>query len=460
MRFHHNVARSLHHVVAHVFVFVELAFFFGGGILVLLVFRDQVVHVRFGFGEFHLVHAFAGVPVKEGLATEHGGELFRDTLEHFLDGRTVTDEGGGHLQSLGGDVANGGLDVVGDPFHKVTAVLVLDVQHLFIDFLGGHAATEHAARGQVAPVAGVGGAHHVLGVELLLRQFGDGQGTVLLGSTTGQRGEANHEKVQTRERDHVHRNLAQVTVQLTRESQAARDAGHGRGHQVVQVTVGRGGELQGTEADVVQGFVVQDHDFIGVFDQLMDRQRGVVWFDDGVRDLRGREHGEGHHDTVGVFLADLGDQQCSHAGASTPAQGVGDLEPLQAVARLGFLADDVQDGVDQFCAFGVVTFGPVVTGTGLAEHEVVRAEQLTERTGTDGVHGSRFQVHQDGAGDIASTSGFVVVHVDALQLKVTVAVVGTGGVDTVFVRDDFPELGTDLVTALTALHVNDFSHVE
>jgi len=28
----------------------------------------------------------------------------------------------------------------------------------------------------------------------------------------------------------------------------------------------------------------------------------------------------------------------------------------------------------------------------------------------------------------------------------------------VFVRNDFPELGSDLVTALTTLDVNDFSH--
>jgi hypothetical protein len=29
----------------------------------------------------------------------------------------------------------------------------------------------------------------------------------------------------------------------------------------------------------------------------------------------------------------------------------------------------------------------------------------------------------------------------------------------VLVRDDFPELGTDLVTALSSLDVNDFSHL-
>ena len=38
--------------------------------------------------------------------------------------------------------------------------------------------------------------------------------------------------------------------------------------------------------------------------------------------------------------------------------------------------------------------------------------------------------------------------------------VGTCWVNSVFVRDDFPELGSDLVTALTSLDVNDFSHIQ
>ena len=32
-----------------------------------------------------------------------------------------------------GNVADGGLDVVGDPFDEVAAVLVLDVQHLLVN---------------------------------------------------------------------------------------------------------------------------------------------------------------------------------------------------------------------------------------------------------------------------------------------------------------------------------------
>ena len=37
--------------------------------------------------------------------------------------------------------------------------------------------------------------------------------------------------------------------------------------------------------------------------------------------------------------------------------------------------------------------------------------------------------------------------------------VGSGGVDSVFVGDDFPEFGSNLVTALSCLNVYDFSHI-
>ena len=109
-------------------------------------------------------------------------------------------------------------------------------------------------------MAGVRGAHHVLGVEHLLGQLGDGQGAVLLGAAGRQRREADHEEVQAGERDEVHGELAKVGVELAGEAEAAGHARHDGRDEVVQVTVGGGGQLQGAEADVVQGLVVDDHD--------------------------------------------------------------------------------------------------------------------------------------------------------------------------------------------------------
>ena len=139
---------------------------------------------------------------------------------------------------------------------------------------------------------------------------------------------------------------------------------------------------------------------------------------------------------------------------------MGDLETLEAIATFGFFTDNIEDGVDEFSTFGVMSLGPVVTGTSLTEDEVVGSEELTEGTSTDGVHGSGLEVHENGSGDESTAGGLVIVDVDSLKLEIGVTVVSTGGVDAVLVGDDLPELGTDLVTALTCLDVNEFSHFE
>jgi len=39
---------------------------------------------------------------------------------------------------------------------------------------------------------------------------------------------------------------------------------------VVQVSIGWCGELKGSEADVIEGFIINDLDLISVFNELMD----------------------------------------------------------------------------------------------------------------------------------------------------------------------------------------------
>ena len=80
--------------------------------------------------------------------------------------------------------------------------------------LGRHAAAEQGRGGEVAAVAGVRRAHHVLGVPHLLRQLGHAECAVLLAAAARQRRETDHEEVQARKGDQVDRQLAQVGVQL------------------------------------------------------------------------------------------------------------------------------------------------------------------------------------------------------------------------------------------------------
>ena len=86
-------------------------------------------------------------------------------------------------------------------------------------------------------------------------------------------------------RTHVHGQLPQVGVQETRETETGGDTAHDQGDEVVEVTVGRGGELQGLQADVVESLVVDTEGLVRVLDELVHRERGVVGLNDGVGDL-------------------------------------------------------------------------------------------------------------------------------------------------------------------------------
>lgn len=334
-----------------------------GGILILLVLGHQVVQVTLSLRELHFIHAFSRVPVEESLASEHERELLTHPPEDLLNGRVVADESGGHPEASRRDVAHCDFDVVRDPVHKVVVVSLLHCKHLFVDLLGGHPATEYAGHGEVAAVPRVTRCHHVAGVKHLLGELWHGEGSILLAAAGCQGGKTWHEEVEAWERHHVDRQLPQIGVELSGKSQRGGDPTHGHADQVVEVPVGRRGEFQRAEADVVEGLVVNAEGFICVLQKLVDRQGGVVWLHYGVRDFWGGHDAEGIHDAVGVLLPDLVDDERPHAGASATTQRVNQLEPLQAVAAFALISHPVNHLLHQLRSLSVVTLSPVVSSS-------------------------------------------------------------------------------------------------
>lgn len=150
--------------------------------------------------------------------------------------------------------------------------------------------------------------------------------------------------------------------------------------------------------------VVNAEGLIGVLDQLVDREGSVVGLNDSIGDLGGGHDGESSHHAVWELLTNLGDQEGTHTGTSSTTKRVGDLEALEAVATLGLTTNDIENLINQFGTLSVVSLGPVVTSTRLAKDEVIGAEELSERSSADSVHGTRLQVDEDGTGDELVTS--------------------------------------------------------
>merc|ERR1712156_443136 len=90
-----------------IFTFIKFTFFLSCGILILLIFGYQIIHVGFSFSEFHFVHSFTSVPMQESFSSEHGCELFSNSFEHFLDSSGVTNESACHFQTFWRNITNG-----------------------------------------------------------------------------------------------------------------------------------------------------------------------------------------------------------------------------------------------------------------------------------------------------------------------------------------------------------------
>ena len=92
---------------------------------------------------------------------------------------------------------------------------------------------------------------------------------------------------------------------LAGESKTGCYTAHCSRDKVVQVSISWCGELQSSEADIVQSFIVDAVRFIGVFNQLMNGQRSVVRLHNGVWYFWWWYNAECVHDSVGIFFSSL-----------------------------------------------------------------------------------------------------------------------------------------------------------
>ena len=142
--------------------------------------------------------------------------------------------------------------------------------------------------------------------------------------------------------------------------------------EAVEVGVGRALDVEVAAAHVVEGLVVEGEGHVGVLEERVGREHGVVRLDGGRGDLRGRRDREGELGLAAVVDGEALEEERAEAGAGAAAGGVEAQEALEASAVVRELADAVEDEVNDLLADGVVATGVVVGGVLLAGDELLR----------------------------------------------------------------------------------------
>jgi hypothetical protein len=104
-----------------------------------------------------------------------------------------------------------------------------------------------------------------------------------------------------------------------------------------------------------------------------------------------------------------------------------------------------------------VALGPVVSRARVSVHEVLLANEFTERRRARSVDHAGLEIKKHRAGHVLAVSGLVVDRLDAAELRVVVAALLAVAADAVLVEIRLSKLGSHLVTALTRLNLQNLA---
>jgi len=117
--------------------------------------------------------------------------------------------------------------------------------------------------------------------------------------------------------DQVGLEFGDIDVQGSVESQGGSQGRDDLGDQSVQVGVGWSLDIEVSSADIVDGFVVQHDSDIGVLQQRVGGEDGVVWLNDGGGDLGRWVDGESQLGLLSVVDGESLQQQRSQSGSGS-----------------------------------------------------------------------------------------------------------------------------------------------
>lgn len=248
--------------------------------------------------------------------------------------------------------------------------------------------------------------------------------------------------------------LCDIHVQGAIETEGSGQRRDDLGDEAIEVGVGGAFDVQGATADVVDCFVVEHDGNIGMLQERMSGEDGVVRLDDGGGDLGRGIDGEAELGFLAVVDGETFQEERAKTGTSTTTNGIEHEEALETGTVVGELADTVEAGIDNLLADGIVTTSKVVGSVFLSTDELLGVEELSVGAGADFVNHGRFEIDKDAAGDVFSSASLGEEGVESVVAATDGFVSRHGSIrlDAMLETVELPACITDLDTGL-ALYI-------
>merc|ERR1712070_757227 len=142
--------------------------------------------------------------------------------------------------------------------------------------------------------------------------------------------------------DQVSLEFSDIDVKGTIESEGGGERGDNLSDESVQVGVGWSLNIKVSSADIIDGFVIEDNGNIGVLEEGVSGEDGVVWLNNGGGDLWGWIDGESELGFLTIIDGKSLEEEGTESGTGTTTDGLEDKETLKTSALIGKLSDSVE----------------------------------------------------------------------------------------------------------------------
>jgi hypothetical protein len=260
--------------------------------------------------------------------------------------------------------------------------------------------------------------------------------------------------------DQVSLEFSDIDVKSTIESEGSSERGDNLSDESVQVGVGWSLNIEVSSADIINGFVIDHDGNIGVLEEGVSGEDGVIWLDNGGGDLWGWIDGESELGFLTVIDGKSLEKEGSETGTGSSTDGVEDEETLESSALIGKFSDSVEAEINDFLTNGVMSSGEVVSSIFFTGDELLWVEQLSVGSGSDLIDNGWLEIEEDSSWDVFTSTSLGEEGVESIVTTTDRFIRWhlTVRLDTVLEAEKLPAGVTNLDTGLTDVDRNDFSH--